>query len=59
MSAIPILSTIVMVATGATIVLAVASYVLYRLREIRKKRKEGRIRQDRDSEQKYFDRYYP
>lgn len=59
MSAIPILSTIVMVATGATIVLAVASYILYRLREIRKKKKEGRIRQERDTEQKYFDRYYP
>ena len=59
MSAIPILSTIVMVATGATIVLAVASYVLYRLREIRKKRREVRTKEDRDGEQKYFERYYP
>jgi hypothetical protein len=59
MSAIPILSTVVMVATGATIVLAVASYVLYRIREIRKKRRQGRIEQDRGNEQRYFDRYYP
>jgi hypothetical protein len=59
MSAIPILSTIVMVATGATIVLAVASYVLYRLREIRKKRREVRTKEERDGEQKYFERYYP
>lgn len=59
MNAIPILSTVVMVATGATIVLAVASYVLYRLREIRKKRREGRVRSEQDPQHKYFDRFYP
>jgi hypothetical protein len=59
MSAIPILSTVVMVATGVTIVLAVASYVLYRLREVRKKRREVRVKKNLQVQQKYFDRYVP
>lgn len=59
MDAIRILSTVVMVATGATIVLAVSSYMVYRLRDLRKHKKENAAKSEQKGEAKYFTRYYP
>ena len=59
MNPIPILSNVVLVATGVTIVLAVGSYVVYRLRDLRKRKKDNEAKKKQKVGPIYFERYYP
>lgn len=59
MKTIPILSGVIMVTTAVTIVLAVASYTVYRLRELRKRRKETSAKGEQEWKPKYFARHHP
>ncbi len=59
MDTIPILSGVIMVTTGVTIILAVGSYTLYRFRELRKRRREREAKKEQKPGPKYFERYYP
>ncbi|MCH7761937.1 hypothetical protein IIA15_11155 [candidate division TA06 bacterium] len=59
MNPIPILSNVVLVATGVTIVLAVSSYAVYRLRDLRKRKKDREKKKEQKGGPKYFERFYP
>lgn len=59
MELIPILSTIVLAAIAMTIVLAVGSYVVYRLRDIRTQRRESEAKREEKGGPKYLERYRP
>jgi hypothetical protein len=56
---IPILSTIVLMAIAMTIILAVASYVVFRLRDLRKRRRDRDVKGKQKSGPKYFEKYNP
>ena len=56
---IPILSTVIMVAIGMTIVLAVGSYLAFRLRDLRKRRKDREAKKKQEVGPRYLERYYP
>ncbi len=56
---IPILSTIVLLAIAMTIVLAVGSYVVFRLRDLRKRRRDRDTKGKQKSGPKYFERFNP
>jgi hypothetical protein len=56
---IPILSTIVLLAIAMTIILAVASYVVFRLRDLRKRRRERDVKGKQKAGPKYFEKYTP
>lgn len=58
MNTIPILSGVIMVATAVTIVLAIGSYIVYRLRELRKRRKESEAKRKHKEGPRYFERYH-
>ncbi len=59
MELVSILSTVVLVAIMITLVLAVASYVVYRLRDIRKKKRDSEAKKGQKVGPKYFDRHSP
>jgi len=56
---IPILSTIVLMAIAMTIVLAVGSYMVFRLRDLRKRRKDRDAKGKQKVGPKYFERFNP
>jgi hypothetical protein len=56
---IPVLSTVVLVAILITLVLAVASYTVFRLRDVRKRRRESSGKEDEKAGPKYFKRHSP
>jgi len=59
MELIPVLSTVVLVAILITLVLAVASYTVFRLRDIRKRRKDSSAKDGQKTGPKYFKRHSP
>ena len=59
MKTIPILSGVIMVTTAVTIVLAICSYTVYRLRELRKRKRESEAKRKQEWEPKYFTRFHP
>ena len=59
MDFVPILSNIVLIATGVTIVLAVGSYVVFRLRDLRKQKIDHKRKKEEKTGPKYFTRYFP
>lgn len=59
MELIPLLSTVVLIAILITLVLAVASYTVFRLRDVRKRRRENSAKEGKPSGPKYFQRHSP
>lgn len=59
MELIPVLSTVVLIAILITLVLAVASYTVFRLRDVRKRRRESDAKGSDKSGPKYFKRHSP
>ena len=59
MELIPVLSTVVLVAILITLVLAVASYTVFRLRDVRTRRKDSEAKSGQKTGPKYFQRHSP